>query len=94
MTLEMFEETNGGIRLPHPPLSLRVYLIVEEAICAAWELMLHHERAHFDLQTADEDAVTLELYERLYDEVFNKGIVAGFDREVFVQIINGSAAYH
>jgi hypothetical protein len=86
MTLEMFEESNEGIRLPHPPLSLRLHLLVEAAICAAWELMTNRGRTGFDLQTAHEDTVTLELYERLYDEVFNKGMVDGFDREVFASV--------
>ena len=48
--------------------------------------MTRHERKGFNLQTADEDTVTLELYERLYDEVFDKGVVAGFDRAVFASI--------
>src|ERR1017187_3438696 len=86
MTLEMFEESNEGIRLPHPPLPLRVHLVVESAICAAWELMTNRGRTGFDLQTANEDTVTLEFYEGLYDEVFNKGMVDGFDREVFASI--------
>jgi len=86
MTLEMFEESNEGIQLPHPPLSLRVHLVVESAICAAWELMMNRGRTGFDLQTANEDTVTHELYERLYDEVFDKGVVDGFDREVFASM--------
>lgn len=86
MTLEMFEESNEGIRLPHPLLSLRTHLVVEAAICAAWTLMTNRGRPGFDLQTADEDTVTHELYERLYDEVFDKGVVDGFDREVFASM--------
>ena len=86
MTLEMFDEPNEGIRLPHPPLSLRVHLIVEAALCAAWELMTNRGRAGFNFQTGDEDTITHELYEWLYDEVFNKGIVDGFDREVFASV--------
>ena len=86
MSLEMFEESDGGIRLPHPPLSLHVHLVVEAAICAAWELMTRKGRKGFDLQTANEDSVTLELHERLYDEVFNKGIVDGFDRSIFTSV--------
>lgn len=86
MGLEMFEESDEGIRLPHPPLSLHVHLVVEAAICAAWELMTRQGRKGFDLQAADEDTVTLELYERLYDEVFDRGVVAGFDRAVFASI--------
>jgi hypothetical protein len=86
MALEMFGESNEGIRLPHPPLSLRSHLVVEAAICAAWTLMINHGRTGFDLQTADEDAVTLELHERLYDEVYDKGVVDGFDREIFASV--------
>jgi len=86
MTLQLFEEGNDGFRLPHPPLSLRSHLVVEAAICAAWELMITRGRAGFDLQTADEDTVTHELYERLYDEVFDKGVVDGFDREIFASV--------
>ena len=82
----MFEDSNEGIRLPHPSLPLHVHLVIEAAICAAWELMTHQGREGFDLQTATEDSITLELHERLYDEVFNKGIVDGFDREVFTSI--------
>ena len=38
------------------------------------------------LQAANEDTVTHELYERLYDEVFDKGVVDGFGREVFASV--------
>ena len=86
MPLEMFAEDNDGIRLPHPPLSLRFHLVVEAAVCATWKLMTNHGRSGFNLQTANEDVVTLELYERLYDEVFDKGVVEGFDREVFASM--------
>jgi len=86
MTLGMFEDTTDGIHLPHPPLSLRPHLVVEAAICAAWKLVLTRVRSGFDLQTANEDVITHELYERLYDEIFDKGIVDGFDREVFASV--------
>lgn len=86
MMLGMFNDTVDGIRLLHPPLSLRSHLIIETAICAAWELMLTRARAGFDLQAANEDTITHELYERLYDEVFDKGVVDGFGREVFASV--------
>ena len=86
MTLKMFGEGHDGFRLPHPPLSLRSHLIVEAAICATWKLMVNRGRTGFDLQNADEDTVTHELHERLYDEVFDKGIVEGFDREIFASV--------
>ncbi|MCX6901481.1 MAG: hypothetical protein NT105_22605 [Verrucomicrobia bacterium] len=86
MTLEMFEESNEGVQLPHPPLSLRIHLVVESAIRAAWRLMVTRGRPDFDLATATEDVVTHELYERLYDEIFDKGVVDGFNREVFASV--------
>jgi hypothetical protein len=69
--------------LPHPEIGLPVLLIVERALCAAWELLRNHPRAGFSLLTADEDAVTLELHEALFDQVFKKGIVDGFDSGLF-----------
>jgi hypothetical protein len=86
MKLGMFTEDEQEIRLPHPPLSLRYHLLIEAAVCAAWDLMTNHGREGFNLQTADEDTVTHELYERLYDEVFNKGLVEGFDREIIASV--------
>ena len=35
MGLAMYREPD--FQLPHPPISLAVFLVVEEAICAAWE---------------------------------------------------------
>lgn len=86
MRLEMFEDNNEEISLPHPRLPIHVHLIIEAAICATWELIIRHGRKHFDLSLAHEDEVTLELQERLYDEIFNKGIVEGFDREIFTSV--------
>jgi hypothetical protein len=69
--------------LPHPEVGLPVLLIVESALCAAWDLLRTHPRPGFNLLTAEEDAVTLELHEALFDRVFNKGIVDGFDSALF-----------
>ncbi|WP_309024558.1 hypothetical protein [Pelagicoccus sp. SDUM812002] len=82
----MFEEADNTAPFPHPPLSLRLHLIVEQALRAAWEIMLSQVRVGFDLQTADEDTITLELYQRLYDEIFNKGVVDGFDGNIFTSV--------
>jgi hypothetical protein len=87
MSLNLFEETTDGIRLPHPPISLRSLLVFESALCAAWQLMRNKPRAIFNLATSTEDEVTHELHERLYNEVFDKGVVAGFDRNIFAAVI-------
>jgi hypothetical protein len=59
---------------------------VEEALCAAWDSLRTHPRPGFDLLTANEDDITQELYETLYDSVFNKSIVPGFDRQLFTVV--------
>jgi hypothetical protein len=73
-------------RLPHPEIGLPVLLIVESALCAAWGVLRTYPRAGFNLVTAHEDAVTLELHEALLDEVFKKGIVEGFDSGLFATV--------
>jgi hypothetical protein len=82
MALGLYEEMNFD-ELPHPAIRLPVLLIVENAICAAWELLRSRPRPGFDLRTATEDVITFELHEALYDRVFNSGMVAGFGGEVF-----------
>jgi len=85
-----YEEEGAAVELPHPPISLSVSLVVEEAVRAAWELVRTRPSAKFALATAEEDEVTHELYERLYDEVFNKGVVEGFDRQLFTVVTRES----
>lgn len=69
--------------LPHPPISLSVFLVVEAALRAAWELMRTKPSTNFQLLSEDEDPVTWQLCERLCNEVFNRGVVEGFDRFLF-----------
>lgn len=90
MALGFYKEKGAAIELPHFPISLSVFLVVENGICAAWELMRNNPRAGFNLLDATEDVVTHELYERLYDEVFHKGVVEGFDRELLAAITRES----
>src|SRR5258706_11749279 len=78
------------VRLPHPPISLSVFLVIENGIRAAWEMMRKRPRPGFDLITAVENSVTQELYKRLYDEVFNQNIVEGFDHELLTTVTRDS----
>lgn len=82
MALGLYEEVTFDT-LPHPAIRLPVLLVIENAICAAWDIVRRQPRAGFDLATATEDSITLELHEALYDRVYNRGVVAGFDAEVF-----------
>jgi hypothetical protein len=74
------------VELPHKPLPLAVFLIVEDAIRVSWERLKARPNPQINLQTATEDEVTHDLYEVIYDEVFNQGLVEGFDREHFTVV--------
>ena len=88
MTLGLYDH-RVEVELPHPPIPLSVFLVVESAVCAGWHLLRNQPRAGFDLLTAKENAVTLELHEAIFDKVFNSGIVKGFDRQVFASVVRG-----
>jgi len=76
-----------AIELPHPPISLRVFLIVEKAIRRAWQILRQRPREGFGLATAREDPLTHELYEVLYDSVFKHALVKGFDRRLLRAVV-------
>ena len=90
MGYRFYEDVPASVELPHPPISLAVFLVVEEAFCAAWEKLRTIPRVGFDLLVADEDVVTQELYEVLYDEVFGKNTVDGFNHELFTTVTRES----
>ena len=72
--------------LPHPPVPLAILLVVERAICVAWEFVLTHPRSKFNLTTASEDEITHELHEAIFNRVFNSGAVDGFNKHVFTTV--------
>lgn len=82
-----FYDKPSRVTLPHPPIRLSVLLVIEHALCAAWDLLRMSPRAGFNLLTANEDGITLEFYEALFDRVFDKGIVQGFDRQLFSAVM-------
>jgi hypothetical protein len=92
MPYGFYDEDAKVAALPHPQIALRVFLVVEAAIRATWVLMRDNPRPNtqFDLKTGVEDAITHELYERLFDEVFNKGVVDGFDPQLLTVLTRES----
>jgi hypothetical protein len=85
MTIGFYDDPEWRV-LQHPEIRLPVLLVVENALCAAWDLLRARPRAGFDLLTAGEDAITLELHEALLDRVFKKGVVEGFDSGLFATV--------
>ncbi|MFC1962774.1 hypothetical protein ACFLWB_02110 [Chloroflexota bacterium] len=90
MGLAIYKEGLAGAELPHPPISLPIFLVVEEALCVAWDYLRTRPRSGFNLLSATEDVITQELHERLLDEIFNEGIVDGFDRQLFTFVMRES----
>lgn len=69
--------------LPHKPIPLAMFLIVEEALRVSWDRLKARMPARIDILTATEDELTHDFYEVIYDEVFDKDLVDGFDTEHF-----------
>ncbi len=90
MTLEMFVDAAESIELPHKPISLRACIVVEQAIVRAWQWMLETPRVGFNLKTAEENGVTHQLHETLFDVVFKNELVDGFNKDVFTIGTRGS----
>lgn len=85
MTLAMYEEPR--FVLPHPPIPLSVFLVIEEAICTAWEALRLRPPAGFVLATALEVEITAHLHQMLKDEIWNRAVVDGFDDEIIRTIV-------
>jgi hypothetical protein len=85
MALAMYKDSE--FTLPHPPIPLAVFLVVEEAICAAWEVLRLHPPPGFSIATAGEVEVTTYLHEMLKDKIWNQGVVDGFDNELVRAVV-------
>jgi hypothetical protein len=68
--------------LPHPRISLAVFLVLEEALSAAWEILRLHPPPGFDLVNAIERQLNHQLQEVLKDRIWNRDVVPGFDGEL------------
>lgn len=86
MAFGIFEKV-AAVDLPHPPIPLAIFLVVERAVCAGWHLLLTEPRSDFDLTTATEDQITHELHEAVVNKIFGSGIVEGFNKQVFAPAI-------
>ena len=71
---------------PHPPISVAVLLVVEDAIKVAWSIIRQLPATDFDLAAADEDTITQKLHEVLEDELFVSGKVPGFNGDLIYKV--------
>ncbi len=72
--------------LPHPPLSISIFLTLEGAITAAWGILHTKPPRPFDPKTAKETDFTTYLHEILEDHLLDSGEVNGFTSEIFSSI--------
>ncbi|SMP65583.1 hypothetical protein SAMN06265222_109101 [Neorhodopirellula lusitana] len=84
MSLGVFEHRPKSLP-PHPPVSIAVLLVVEDAIKVAWSIIRQLPANEFDLASADEDTITQKLHEVLIDELFDTGTVPGFNGDLIAK---------
>lgn len=82
-----FYRDEDAAPLPHKPLPLAMFLIVEEALRVAWQRLKTRTNPRIDILTADEDDVTHDFLEVIVDEVFDRGLVDGFDTTRFTVVV-------
>jgi hypothetical protein len=90
--MRIFAKSPSQFPLPHPPLPLPCWLIVEDAIRFAWVRLRNMNVSEFDLANAGEDETTQKLHEILVDEIYNSGSVAGFDDNL-IQVTTREAKF-
>lgn len=72
-----------GFALPHPMVSVSVFMAMEEAITLAWTILHTSPPRPFDPVTANENTYTTHLHEILEDHLLDSGLVGGFDGDTF-----------
>jgi hypothetical protein len=75
-----------GFSLPHPPVSVTVFRILEDAIVAAWGILHTVPPRPFDPRVAQEVDFTTHMHEILEDQLWDSNAVDGFTGEVFSSI--------
>jgi len=70
------------IELPHSPVPISVFLVVESALREAWNCLRESDKKT-GILSEHEDCITHALYEVLSDTIFSKGIIIGFDAKTF-----------
>ena len=86
LSIDWAAKRERGFSLPHPPVSVTVFLTLEDAIAAAWRILHTNPLRFFNPKTAKETDFTTHLHEILEDHLLDSGEVDGFTAEVFSSI--------
>jgi hypothetical protein len=72
-----------AFELPHPPIPLRLMLIVHAAVGRALQLLRESPPSGFMLGLADEDTITFHLHWVMANRLYKSREVPGFDKRIF-----------
>lgn len=86
MGYQMYAASHEKWDPPHKKLSPRLIWIAEAALRKAWEIATSDKRPNASWRTADEDDLTLDLFEALKDTVWKNRMIPGFNKEIFSTI--------
>ena len=79
--------TDGiDLKLPHPPIPLRVTLLVCKVIRKAWRLMIEHPPSGFELQAENEKNITWVLIDIIENRLRKSGEIEGFNPALFGRV--------
>ncbi len=73
--------------LPHPPIDVRVVLLICKVFQEAWLLLKQYPPTNFDLQAAGEDTITEVLVGVIESRLRITGEVEGFSSALFGKVI-------
>jgi hypothetical protein len=73
--------------LPHPPVSLAIFLTLEAAMAEAWRRIHESPKPPFNPATALEADFTAEMHEVLRDELLEEESVPGFSKDIFHGVV-------
>ena len=80
-------ERDRKISYPHEPVSITLFLALENAIAEAWRILHADRSGPFDPEAAIEPDFTAHLHEILEDRLLDSGDVEGFTRDVFTRVM-------
>ena len=73
-------------KYPHPPLDIRILLVVEDAVRFAWKILKKDQTVEIGLSIASEKQITIALLDTL-EKLRQTKIIAGFDSRNFETVI-------
>ena len=73
--------------VPHPPVSLAIFLTLEAAMTEAWQRIHESPKPPFNPATALEADFTAEMHEVLRDELLEEESVPGFSKDIFHGVV-------